>query len=142
MRFLSRIMLILMLTTSLALPAVAEDSSLDKYAALASAEQFLLLLDRGELNKSWESTSKLFKEIAIKLQWEERVGHLRDQYGAFRNRQHRYSKAMQNGDGAHEGEYYFLIYGSSLANKDSVMESITMMKESDGLWRVSGYKIE
>ena len=142
MRFLSRIMLILMLTTSLVLPAVAEESSLDKFAALAAAEQFLLLLDRGELNKSWESSSKLFKDVAIKLQWEERVGHLRDQYGAFKDRQLRYSKAMQNVEGAPEGEYYFLIYGSRFANKESVIETITMMKENDGLWRVSGYTIE
>jgi hypothetical protein len=142
MHFLSRISLSLLIVTIMALPLPAEESSLDKFAALAAAEQFLLLLDRGNLEKSWESTSKLFKDAAIKLQWVERVGHLRDQYGAYQNRQLRYSKAMQNVEGAPEGEYYFLIYGSNFANKESVIETITIMKESDGLWRVSGYTIE
>ena len=60
----------------------------------------------------------------------------------YSGRQLRYKKKMQDVEGAPDGEYYFLIYGSSFANKDSVIETLTLSKEKDGLWKVSGYTIE
>ena len=134
--------LILLITLSFALPTRAEEPSLDKFAALAAAEQFLLLLDQGNYQECWDEASELFRTAANKLKWEEQVGHMRDQYGAFISRQLRFAKEMQNLEGVPQGEYYFLIYGSSFAARDSVIETMTMRKEEDGRWRVSGYTIK
>ncbi len=142
MRRMPRIVCALLLLSCIALPARAEEFSLDTFAARAAAEQFLLLLDQGEYRACWENASELFRKSANKLQWDERMAHLRDQYGAYAGRRLRYSEAMKNVEGAPEGEYYFLIYGSAFANKESVIETLTLVKESDGLWRVSGYGIE
>ncbi len=142
MMFLPRALCALLLFFTIAQPCRAEEPSLEKFAVLAAAEQFLLLLDQGEYEQCWENASELFRQSAVKYQWQKRIGHLRDQYGALNKRQLRYSKAMQDIEGAPAGKYFFLIYGSSFADKGSAIETMTMMKASDGLWRVSGYTIK
>lgn len=142
MSFLHRLLITFTLIACLATPLGAEEQSLEDYAARAAAEYFLVLLDQGEYTQCWESTSELFRTSSIKLQWEERIGHLRDQYGKLHSRQLRYSKQMQDAEGAPKGAYFFMIYGSSFAAKDSAIETITVMKETDGKWRVSGYSLK
>ena len=142
MKLLYRLLINFSLVACLATPGVAEEQSLESYAALAAAEHFLVLLDKGEYNQCWENASELFRTSSVKLQWEERIGHLRDQFGKLNHRQLRYSKTIQDAEGAPEGDYFFLIYGSSFAAKDSAIETITVMKELDGRWRVSGYSLK
>ena len=78
MKLLSIALCTFLLLTTAFNPVQAEEPSLEKYAALAAAEQFLLLLDQGKYEKSWGSAAELFRKSANKQQWEGRVGHLRD----------------------------------------------------------------
>ena len=43
--------------------------------------------------------------------------------------------------GAPDGEYVVLTFNSSFGKKAVAVETVTMMKEADGAWRVSGYFI-
>jgi len=40
-----------------------------------------------------------------------------------------------------QGKYVVLHYDAAFANKPSAVETVTMMAEPDGVWRVSGYSI-
>jgi hypothetical protein len=44
--------------------------------------------------------------------------------------------------GAPDGEYVVYQYKTSYKNKKKAIETITPMKEEDGVWKVSGYYIK
>ncbi|KPJ71393.1 hypothetical protein AMJ52_08655, partial [candidate division TA06 bacterium DG_78] len=44
--------------------------------------------------------------------------------------------------GAPDGEYVVIQYEASFENKQSAIETVTPMKDTDGAWRVSGYYIK
>jgi hypothetical protein len=43
--------------------------------------------------------------------------------------------------GAPDGEYVVLKYDTVFDKKEHAVETVTPMKDADGLWRVSGYFI-
>ena len=40
-----------------------------------------------------------------------------------------------------QGKYVVLRYEASFANRASASETVTMMADSDGAWRASGYTV-
>jgi hypothetical protein len=44
--------------------------------------------------------------------------------------------------GAPDGEYVVIQYETTFENKKSAIETITLMLDKDGKWRVSGYYIK
>ncbi len=49
---------------------------------------------------------------------------------------------MTSMPGAPDGEYVIIQFESSFANKKSAVETVTPMKDENGVWRVSGYYIK
>jgi hypothetical protein len=43
--------------------------------------------------------------------------------------------------GAPDGEYSVIQFATSFRHKAAATETVTLMKDSDGRWRVSGYYI-
>ena len=50
-----------------------------------------------------------------------------------------YTKSLP---GAPDGEYVVIQYESSFEHKQSAIETVTPMLDTDGKWRVSGYFIK
>jgi len=142
MKFTIKLISLLLLTLLLSSLALAEEQSLENYAARAAAEYFLVMLDEGQYDKCWDEASELFRTSSVKLQWQERIEHLREQYRELKDRQLRFSKEMHDVEGAPKGDYFFIIYGSSFAGRASVIETVTVMNDNSGKWRVSGYSIK
>jgi hypothetical protein len=44
--------------------------------------------------------------------------------------------------GAPDGEYVVVQFDTTFENKQTALESVVMMKQSDGSWRVAGYRIK
>jgi hypothetical protein len=44
--------------------------------------------------------------------------------------------------GAPDGEYVVFQFNSSFAHKATALETVTAMKDTDGVWRVAGYSIK
>jgi hypothetical protein len=44
--------------------------------------------------------------------------------------------------GAPDGEYIVIQFSTRFTNKKSAIETVTPMKDPDGMWRVSGYYIK
>jgi len=51
-------------------------------------------------------------------------------------------KYMTSLPGAPDGEYVVIQYKTSFENKKDAVETVTPMKDEDGVWRVSGYYIK
>jgi hypothetical protein len=106
--------------------------------ATAAATAWLAEIDAGKFGDSWEHAAPALKKAVSKSDWEGSVGGIRGQLGAVKSRKLRsanYTKSLPN---APEGEYVVMLYDTTFANK-AVVETVTPMRDKDGVWRVSGY---
>jgi hypothetical protein len=124
---------------SFAIPnALAGDA---ETAAQKAALQWLSLVDAEKFDHSWESAAALFKKAITKDQWHQTIKAVRPPMGKLASRKlidATYTTALP---GAPDGEYVVIRFQSSFSNKNSAIETVTPMKDSDGIWRVSGYFI-
>jgi len=116
----------------------AEDSEKE---ALKAAESWLTWVDAGEYGKSWDQSAALFKTALSKGEWEKALKAARKPLGDLVSRKVKSTNYATSLPGAPDGEYVVIQFTTSFVNKRSAVETVTPMKDPDGLWRVSGYYI-
>jgi len=109
-------------------------------AAVASAEEWLALVDAKEYRKSWQEAAPIFKESVNENKWEEMVASVRGPLGAMESRVLLGAQFTNSLPGAPAGEYVVIQFKTDFANKPGAIETITPMKAGDS-WLVSGYFI-
>ena len=109
-------------------------------AAQAAAQKWLALVDAGNYGESWESAASAFKKALTKEQWVDAVGKARGPLGKLESRTLLGAKLMTELPNAPKGEYEVMQYEAKFPGQTAV-ETITPMKDADGVWRVSGYYI-
>lgn len=124
----------------LASAAIAGEDPI-KSAEDASA-RWLKLIDAGRYDESWDEASEMFKKSIGKAEWKKAIETARKPIGPLRNRKIRTSQYIVNPDGAPEGEYVMIQYDCSFEGLPNAVETLTPMKDKDGVWRVSGYYIK
>ena len=135
------------ITSALALGAaitalvLAADSAAEK-AAKESTQRWLELIDKEKYGQSWEEAAQLFKQAVSQSQWESAVKAARGPLGKLLSRDLQSASYKRSLPGAPDGEYVVIQYATSFENKKSATETITPMKDKDGIWRVSGYFIK
>ena len=110
--------------------------------AIAAAEVWIKLIDDGQYTESWEQASGYFKAVIKQEAWNESIKPLRESLGKVLVRKlmnHEFSSTMP---GAPDGEYVIIQYETSFENKETAIETVTPMVDTDGVWRVSGYYIK
>jgi len=117
------------------------DSAAEK-AAKESAHSWLALIDSGRYGQSWTDAAQLFKQAVSQSQWESAVKAVRGPLGKVQSRDLQSASYRRSVPGAPDGEYVVIQYATSYENKKSAIETITPMKDKDGVWRVSGYYIQ
>lgn len=122
--------------------APAEDSESAEEQALVAAETWLALVDEGDFAESWESAAALFKNAVTPEQWEQSLNAVRTPLGAVTGRTVKMTQFTTSLPGAPDGEYVVIQLEASFENKASAVETITPMRDPDGVWRVSGYYIK
>jgi len=110
--------------------------------AVTAAKAWLELVDKGEYEKSWEEAAKLFKSNVPKNEWSRTIAAGREPMGKLVSRELESAKYSTTLPGAPDGEYVVIQFETSFENKKSAIETITPMKDPDGVWRVSGYYIK
>ncbi len=108
-------------------------------AALPAARAWLALLDAGQYDATWAEASARFKKAVDAKSWEANARAARARVGAIRSRVVASQLASRSLPGAPEGEYVRFLFGASAEGKAEVMEGVTLTREPDGTWRVSGY---
>jgi len=124
-----------------AAPAQAEPTPEVKEKAAAAtlaASGWLLLLDRRDWGRAWETTAAMFRSTVPLAAWMDGIPKARD-LGDFVGREPEEAVYKTTLEGRPNGDYVTVIYGSRFSKKDDVVEIVTTVREADGKWRVTGY---
>ncbi|HSI55418.1 MAG: DUF4019 domain-containing protein [Ramlibacter sp.] len=120
-----------------AAPAPREHADKESAGKLA-AHGWLLLLDRRDWGRAWESSGNAFRGSVPLPAWLDAIPKLREPLGAFVERTPAESNYKTTLPGRPEGEYVTTIFVSKFEKRE-VQEVVTMVREADGKWRVTGY---
>lgn len=131
--------LLAVIALSLTLDAAAQDPR----ASLAqqAAREWLLLADRGDAATSWKAASPAFRKALTEAQWSRALPHVREPLGAVVSRTLSATQFHNEFPNLPKGEYALVVFRTVFANKEGRSERLTMVKDSDGVWRVAGYVI-
>lgn len=116
-------------------------ATIDKqhHEAIASMEQWLQTVDRGEYEKSWKQSSAYFKSKVTLKQWLAALKEVRQPLGALRNRS---AVSALPQEVVEDIDSLTVQFDTSFANLKYAVETVTFNHEPDGQWRVSGYFIK
>ena len=84
----------------------------------------------------------MFKSAVTAEQWSDQVSGVRAMFGEVRSRKVKSADYMTSMPGAPDGEYVVIQFEASFANKEGAIETVTPMKDEEGVWRVAGYYIK
>ncbi|RQW87244.1 MAG: DUF4019 domain-containing protein [Geobacter sp.] len=121
--------------------ATAQNSQ-DEKAAVASAEKWLTVVDKGKYANSWQEAAVFFKNAITEEQWEQSMLSFRKPLGRLVSRKVESTVYKTSLPGAQDGAYVIITIKTAFENKKSAIETVTPMLEKDGKWRVSGYFIK
>lgn len=107
--------------------------------ALAAAQGWLELIDKGESSESYERAASLFKSAVSLGQWQSSLAAAQAPLGKPLSRSLKSSRYAEELPGAPDGEYYVIEYDTAFERKRSGTETVVPMLDGDGVWRVSGY---
>ncbi|NYE63662.1 hypothetical protein FHW58_004893 [Duganella sp. 1224] len=101
--------------------------------ARAATENFMKLMDAEEYSAAWNASADSVRKETSKMAWNLLSSAVHLPLGAARG--HSYKSASVK-----PGTITFEYVGD-YENSHNVQESITTVREKDGMWRVSGYGI-
>ncbi|CCK81269.1 DUF4019 domain-containing protein [Desulfobacula toluolica] len=109
---------------------------------IISAQNWMALVDNKNYFESWETAARIFKSSVSAHKWEKIVTKVRDPLGNLISRDLFHDQLTASLPGMPDGQYLILRYVSKFANKAKSVESVTVMIDTDGKWRVAGYFIK
>jgi len=109
--------------------------------AQKAAETWLKMVDAGKYAESWTAASALFKASLTKEQWQQALTAARTPAGALVSRTLKSRQLTHTLPGAPDGLYVVLQYDTVFKDKPVAVETVTPLREDNGVWKVSGYFI-
>ena len=109
-------------------------------AARSAADAWLVSWDANKYDDSYDELAEQTKRDVTRAQWLDYWKAIRKPLGAMKSRQlvgAKYFKSLPNLPD-HEGA--MLQYQTSFETKPSVLETLGMVREKDGTWRVANYQ--
>jgi hypothetical protein len=107
-------------------------------AGQLAAGGWLLLLDRRDWGRAWETSSSVFRGAVPLATWMDGIPKLREPLGAFLERTPSESVYKTTLEGRPDGEYVTVIFVSKFEQRE-LEEVVTTLRDPDGKWRVTGY---
>ena len=120
--------------TPLAISAVDEKKVVD-------ALRWLLQIDEGNYADSYAAAAALVRDNLTAEQWNVTMTTLRKPLGAVTSRSLKKCDEVKSLPGAPDGDYRLMLFNTSFANKREAVETVTFVREPDGVWRAAGYFI-
>ena len=122
-----------------AAPAQTPGANAEKEAAgKLAAAGWLVLLDRRDWGRAWETSSSVFRGSVPLATWMDGIPKVREPFGAFVERKPATSAYKTTLEGRPAGEYVTVIFQSKF-DKRELEEVVTTVRDADGKWRVTGY---
>jgi len=103
---------------------------------------WLKLIDDGDYGKSWDEMAALFRGAVRKADWEKTMDLYGKGFGKVVSRKvesERHTRYLLTGPA---GEYVIIEFESSFEHKSKAAETVTLMRDRDGVWRVTNYFIK
>jgi hypothetical protein len=114
----------------------------DLQASAEAADGWLKLVDRENYDQSWDKGSATLQLLVPKKDWRKLLESLRKPLGEMKTRQVIDQRTAKDPAGLPKGDYMVLVYKTSFSSKPTANELITMVKESDGRWKVLTYQVK
>jgi hypothetical protein len=116
----------------------------DPRAALAqnAAREWLAHTDSVDATASYDAAGAKFREAVTVDRWTDALQRARAPLGALERRTI-FETTFENAlpDGGARGEFAMVLYRTVFAKKADSVETVTLEREKDGVWRVIGYYI-
>jgi hypothetical protein len=110
--------------------------------AVHAAMAWLKNVDKKQYDISWSQSADYFRQAVSREQWGESMKSVREPLGKLVSRKIISKEYKTSLPGAPDGEYVVIQFQTSFENKKEAVETVTPMKDKDGVWRVSGYYIK
>jgi hypothetical protein len=110
-------------------------------AARLAAADWLRLLDAADSAASWAQAASTFKAAVTRAQWAQASTAMRSPLGSVKARAEQSALPTRALPGAPDGEYVVLQFKAEFEHKRAATETVTVVLEADGAWRVTGYFI-
>jgi hypothetical protein len=126
----------LLLTPSFAAAQEGEDPR------VASAKQWLRLVDAGNYSQSWEESGEEFKGAVTRETWEQQLTVVRSPMGAVVSRELNSTQPLTDPPSAPPGEYLVIRFSTSFEEQATATETVVLAQEGENDWKVAGYFIQ
>ena len=113
----------------------------ERQLALEAAKHWLELVDSEKYGEGWDEAAEYLKNVVSRDDFQHQLAGVRKPLGPTLKREVKSDKYHVSLPGAPDGEYFVIQYKTSFGKKKNGIETVTPMKETNGLWRVSGFTI-
>ncbi len=139
----NRVVIGIALLSLLAMGCSKKEKRIDAAAddGVVAASGWLKIVDAAQYDDSWEQACTYFKTVVPKDQWVRQIAGVRGPLGPVLSREVASAEYSTKLPGAPDGEYVVIQYRTSFENKANAVETVTPMRDPDGVYRVSGYYI-
>jgi hypothetical protein len=110
--------------------------------AVASAEQWLKIIDTDNYDKGWVYASEYLKNAVTKDFFKQSLQGVRSPLGSMKTRVLDSAQYTTSLPGSPDGEYVVMQFKTGFENKEYAVETLISKKEKDGQWKVAGYYIK
>lgn len=121
--------------------ANANAAAVAEKAAETAAANWLALVDAGEYDRSWTQAAGYLRRVTTQSSWSSSVAHARAICGALKSRLLKSVYATSNLPDSPPGHYVVIHYASRFVHNSPATETLTLIEDSKGTWRVVGYYI-
>jgi hypothetical protein len=107
--------------------------------ARTAADTWLALTDAGDAGAAWDTAAAYFRGAVMRDDWQAKLTAVRRPLGAVKSRVIKSVTRARTLPGAPDGDYAVLQFDTSFEHKQAAIETLTVVAEPDGVWRVVGY---
>jgi hypothetical protein len=118
-------------------PALAQDPRAN--AARAAALAWLEFADANNGRATYETSADRFRSTVTLDQWTEALAAARARFGTLTRRTLVSATAPDPGKDTPPGEFEVVMFRTEFSQREGASETLTLERESDGVWRVVGY---
>lgn len=103
---------------------------------------WLQWIDAGKFAEAWSLNSTLTRTLESENEWTSKLKTIREPLGGLLARNSESTQSSVHIEGAPAGRYMVYTFKSDFAAKRSVLETVTLILQDDGKWRILGYSIQ
>jgi len=119
----------------------ASDADKDK-AAISAAQKWIDLVDADKYAESWKEAAVSFKSLIPEEKWQNTLQQAHRSLGNAFIRKVKAGADLSNLPRAPGGDLFVVRFETTFQNmKESAVETVTLVPDKNGRWRVSGYFI-